>query len=67
MLPYATLFGIEYLCCLFHIHDLGRENKIEIFFSHLNMSCVLVHAGCSYKMPESRWFIKHVIYHCSGG
>ena len=30
MLPRAT--GIEYLCYLFHIHDLGRENKIHNFF-----------------------------------
>ena len=28
--PHAT--GIEYLCYLFHIHDLGRENKIHNFF-----------------------------------
>ena len=68
MLPCATLFGIEYLCYLFHIHDLGRENEIDnVFFSHLIMSSVLVHAGCCYKMPEAGWFINHVIYLCSGG
>ena len=30
MLSRAT--GIDYLCYLFHIHDLGRENKIDFFF-----------------------------------
>ena len=50
--PHAT--GIEYLCYLFHIHDLGRKNKIDNFlFSHLIMSSVLVHAGCYYKMRGS--------------
>ena len=34
MLKCAT--GIEYLCCLFHIHDLRRENKIDNFFSPFN-------------------------------
>ena len=65
MLSRAT--GIDYLCYLFHIHDLGRENKIDFFFffSHLIMSRVLVHAGCYYKMPEAGWFINHVIYHSS--
>ena len=62
--PHAT--GIEYLCYLFHIHDLGRKNKIDTFlFSHLIMSSVLVHAGCYYKMPEAGCFINHVIYHSS--
>ena len=30
--------GIEYLCYLFHIYDLGRENKIDniLFFFPLN-------------------------------
>ena len=67
MLSHAT--GIDYLCYLFHIHDLGRENKIDFFFffSHLIMSRVLVHVGCYYKMPEARWFINHIIYHISEG
>ena len=43
MLPCAT--GIEYLYYLFHIHDLGRETKIDNFFPHLIMSSVLLHAG----------------------
>ena len=70
MLPCATLFGVEYLCYVFHIHDLGRENKIDKFFFiflYLIMSSILVHAGCSYKMPEAGLFINHVIYHRSGG
>ena len=28
-------FGIEYLCYLFNIQDLGRENKIDFFSPHL--------------------------------
>ena len=39
----------------------------QFIFPHLNMSCVLVHAGCCYKMPDSGWFINHIIYHCSEG
>ena len=63
--PHAT--GIEYLCYLFHIYDLGRENKIDTFFPHLITVSVLVHAGCCYRMPEAGWFINHVICHSSGG
>ena len=46
---------------------LEGKTRLTIFFSHLIMSSVLVHAGCCYKMPEAEWFINHVIYHCSGG
>ena len=44
-LPCATLFGIEYLCYLSHIRDLGRENYIDNFPPHLIMASVLVHAA----------------------
>ena len=74
-MEYVTIFlchhihmsEIEYLCYLFHIYDLGRENKIDTFFPHLITVSVLVHAGCCYRMPEAGWFINHVICHSSGG
>ena len=67
MLSCDTLFGIEYLCYLFHIHDLGWENRIDNPPPNLIISSVLVHAGCCYKMPKAGWFINHIICHCSGG
>ena len=43
------------------------KRRLTIFFPHLIMSGVLVHACCYYKMPEAGWFINYVIYHSSGG
>ena len=32
MLPCATLFGIEYLCYLFHLYDVERKARLTNFF-----------------------------------
>ena len=39
MLSRATLSRIEYLCYLFHIHGLGRENKSDNIFPFNRVQC----------------------------
>ena len=53
MLPYAS--GIEYLCYLFHIYDLGRENKIDTFFPPFNH--VQCFSACRLLLQNARGWV----------
>ena len=51
--PRAT--GIEYLCYLFHIDDLGRENKIDNFFPPLmHIQCF---SACRLLVQNARGWV----------
>ena len=49
--------GIEYLCYLFHIYDLGRENKIDniLFFFPLNH--VQCFSACRLLLQNARGWV----------
>ena len=52
MLSHAT--GIDYLCYLFHIHDLGRESKIDIFFPLNYVQCF---SACGLLLQNARGWV----------
>ena len=61
MLPYAS--GIEYLCYLFHIYDLGRENKIDTFFPPFNH--VQCFSACRLLLQNARGWVVYKPHYLS--
>ena len=54
--PHAT--GIEYLCYLFHIHDLRRENKIDnFFFFFLALNHIQCFSACRFLLQNARGWV----------
>ena len=61
--PHAT--GIEYLCYLFHIHDLGRENKIDNFLLFSPLNHVQCFSACRLLLQNARGWVVYKLRYLS--